>query len=41
VLPVSSKSSGGSRVSYKVNEDGSKQKVFKDGGKGDIIRRAK
>lgn len=41
VLPLSTKSSKGRRVGYKVNEDGSKQKVFKDGGKGDIVRRAK
>ena len=41
VLPLSTKSSKGSRVSYKVSEDGSKQKVFKDGGKGDIVKRVK
>ena len=41
VLPVSTKSSRGSRVSYKVSEDGSKQKVFKDGGKGDVVKRTK
>jgi large subunit ribosomal protein L24 len=41
VLPLSTKSSKGRRVGYKVGEDGSKQKVFKDGGKGDIVRRAK
>jgi large subunit ribosomal protein L24 len=41
VLPLSTKSSKVSRVGYKVSEDGSKQKVFKDGGKGDIVKRAK
>ncbi|OHB62536.1 MAG: 50S ribosomal protein L24 [Planctomycetes bacterium RBG_13_50_24] len=41
VLPLGTKSSKGSKVSYKINEDGSKQKVFKDGGKGDIVKRAK
>ena len=41
VLPVSTKSSRGSRVGYKINEDGSKQKVFKDGSKGDIVKRPK
>jgi large subunit ribosomal protein L24 len=41
VLPVSTKSSKGSRVSFKVGEDGSKQKIFKDGGKGDVVKRTK
>ena len=41
VLPLSTKSSKGSRIGYNVSEDGSKQKFFKDGGKGDIVRRAK
>ena len=41
VLPVSTKSSKGSRVGYKVSEGGGKQKVFKDGGKGDVVKRTK
>ncbi|MHC4758341.1 MAG: 50S ribosomal protein L24 [Planctomycetota bacterium] len=41
VLPVSTKSSKGSRLSYRINNDGSKQKVFKDGSKADFVRRAK
>jgi large subunit ribosomal protein L24 len=41
VLPLSTKSSKGKRLSYRINEDGSKQKVFKDGSKSDFVRRAK
>lgn len=41
VLPISPKSSRGCKVGYKINEDGSKVKVFKDGGKGDTLRYAK
>ncbi|MHC4264597.1 MAG: 50S ribosomal protein L24 [Planctomycetota bacterium] len=41
VLPLSTKSSKGSRLGYQVNDDGSKQKVFKDGSKAGLVRRAK
>ncbi len=41
VLPISTKSSKGCRVGYQINEDGSKQKFFKDGGKVNIVRRSK
>ena len=41
VLPMSTKSSKGRRLNYRVNEDGSKQKVFKDGSKADMVKRAK
>ncbi|MHC4130804.1 MAG: 50S ribosomal protein L24 [Planctomycetota bacterium] len=41
VLPLSTKSSKGGRLGYKINDDGSKQKVFKDGSKAGFVRRAK
>jgi large subunit ribosomal protein L24 len=41
VLPLSTKSSKGKRLGYRVNDDGSKQKVFKDGSKAGLVRRAK
>ena len=41
VLPVSTKSSRGSRVRYKVSEDGTKKKVALDGSEIGVIRKAK
>jgi len=41
VLPVSSKSSRGSRVHYTIDEDGSKRRVATDGGEISIVRKAK
>jgi large subunit ribosomal protein L24 len=41
VLPVSPKSSKGSRVHYQINQDGSKRKIMSDGSEIGIVRRAK
>ena len=41
VLPVSTKSSRGGRVRYKVSEDGTKKKVALDGSEIGVIRKAK
>ncbi len=41
VLPVNPKSSGGSRVHYQVNEDGSKTRLAADGTEIGIVRKAK
>jgi large subunit ribosomal protein L24 len=41
VLPVSPKSSRGSRVSYQVNKDGSKKRLAADGTEIGIIRKIK
>jgi large subunit ribosomal protein L24 len=41
VLPVNPKSSRGSRVSYRVDEDGSKKRLAIDGTEIGIIRKAK
>jgi ribosomal protein L24, bacterial/organelle len=41
VLPVNPKNSKGSRVHYKINEDGSKRRVASDGTEIGIIRKAK
>ena len=41
VLPVNPKSSGGSRVHYQVNEDGSKKRLAADGTEIGIVRKAK
>jgi large subunit ribosomal protein L24 len=41
VLPVSPKSSQGSRVRYRVGEDGSKKRVTVDGAEIGTIRKAK
>jgi large subunit ribosomal protein L24 len=41
VLPITSKSSRGSRVQYKINKDGSKSRVGTDGTEIDKPRKAK
>ena len=41
VLPITSKSSRGSRVHYQINEDGSKSRVGADGTEIDKPRKAK
>jgi large subunit ribosomal protein L24 len=41
VLPVDPKSSGGSRVHFQVNEDGSKRRLAADGTEIGIVRKAK
>ncbi|MHC4425763.1 MAG: 50S ribosomal protein L24 [Planctomycetota bacterium] len=41
VLPVNPKSSGGSRVHFQVNEDGSKKRLVADGTEIGIVRKAK
>jgi len=41
VLPVSSKSSKGTRVSYQLNEDGSKKRMAVDGSEIGVVRKAK
>jgi large subunit ribosomal protein L24 len=41
VLPVNPKSSKGSRVRYKVEDDGAKKRVAVDGSEIGVIRRAK
>jgi large subunit ribosomal protein L24 len=41
VLPLSPKSSRGSRVRYQVNEDGSKRRVAGDGTEIGVAKRAK
>ncbi|TKJ32759.1 MAG: 50S ribosomal protein L24 [Planctomycetes bacterium B3_Pla] len=41
VLPVNPKSSGGSKVHYKVNEDGSKKRLAADGTEIGVVRKAK
>jgi large subunit ribosomal protein L24 len=40
VLPVSPKSSKGSRVHYKTNKDGSKRRVAADGTEIGVVRKA-
>lgn len=41
VLPVNPKTNKGSRVHYKLGDDGSKQRIAKDGTKLSDVRRAK
>ncbi|MHC4073779.1 MAG: 50S ribosomal protein L24 [Planctomycetota bacterium] len=41
VLPVNPKSSGGSKVHYQVNEDGSKKRLAADGTEIGVVRKAK
>ncbi len=41
VLPVSPKSSKGSRIHYQFSEDGSKRKVTADGSEIGIVKKAK
>ena len=41
VLPVSPKSSKGSKVRYQVNQDGSKKRVTADGTEIGVVRKAK
>ncbi|HUW20131.1 MAG TPA: 50S ribosomal protein L24 [Sedimentisphaerales bacterium] len=41
VLPVNPKSSKGTRVRYKINEDGSKKRVAADGAEIGTVKRAK
>ena len=41
VLPITSKSSRGSRVHYQINKDGSKSRVGADGTEIDKTRKAK
>jgi len=41
VLPVNPKVSKGSRVRYRINEDGSKRRVAADGTEIGVVRRAK
>ncbi|MHC4644609.1 MAG: 50S ribosomal protein L24 [Planctomycetota bacterium] len=41
ILPVSPKSSRGSRVHYQVNSDGSKKRVAADGTEIGIVRRSR
>jgi large subunit ribosomal protein L24 len=40
VLPVSPKSSKGSRVRYQVNDDGSKKRLAADGSEISVVKRA-
>lgn len=41
VLPVSPKSSGGSKVRYKIEKDGSKKRIAADGVEIGVVRKAK
>ncbi len=41
VLPVNPKSSGGSKVHYQVNEDGSKKRLAADGTEIGVVRKAR
>ena len=41
VLPVNPKSSRGSRVRYRIDDDGSKKRIAADGTEIGIVRRAK
>ena len=41
VLPVNPKSSRGSRVRYRINDDGSKKRIAVDGSEIGVVRKAK